>query len=352
MLVLPLINIESSQSITALTPVQNRQRLIPKDSQYKKLIIPQKSLDTNLNRVLRQIDQRDRKIAIKKALLKKELESQKAFKDSLWNIYTGNPSLYSTEGDTVGFGNVQYLPDSVFLNPNKKQTVVEKSGKPYGIEGKLIHSTDQEWLLGIILIVWIIFASVRVGFNSYIGQLVGGLVNVGTANRLYRERNYKTLYGAVRLNLIFHLILPLSVFQILHYYNVNLPGYADLVLYLVLLITINGYFFIKFFLYRVIGSILMLQEKIDESIFHMRIYYMALGIILLPIVTIHAAQNKIAGISVWIMCVLIGIFYLASLFRSIYIGNNKGISIFYLILYFCMLEIFPLIFVFKILARG
>jgi hypothetical protein len=176
------------------------------------------------------------------------------------------------------------------------------------------------------------------------------LVNVSTANRLYHERSYKTLYGAVRLDLIFHLILPLSVFQILHYYNVNLPGYPDFIFYLILLITINAYFFIKFFLYRIIGSILMLQENTDESVVNMRMYYKALGIILLPVVSIHAAQNKITGISVWVMAVLIGIFYLASLFRSIYIGNRTGISIFYLILYLCTLEIFPLILIFKILA--
>jgi hypothetical protein len=192
MLVSPLINIESSQSITALTPVQNRQRLIPKDSQNKKLIVPQKSFDTNLNRVLRQIDQRDRRQAIKKAFqTRKNLESQKVVKDSLWNIYTGNPGLYSTEGDTVGFGNVQYLPDSVFLNPYKKYIVVEQSGKPYGIQGKIIQSPNQEWLLGIILIIWILFASVRVGFNNYIRQVMGGLINLGTATRLYRERSYK-----------------------------------------------------------------------------------------------------------------------------------------------------------------
>jgi hypothetical protein len=350
MLVLPLINIEPSESMTASTPVQNRQQLIRKDSQSQKLIIPKKTFDTSINRVLRQIDLKDRKIAIKKALLKKELESQKAFKDSLWNIYTGNPGLYSTEGDTVGFGNVQYLPDSLFLPKKQTVTFVQKSNKPYGIEGKIIHPQSLEWLLGIILILWIIFASIRVGFNNYIRQVMGGLVNVGIATRLYRERSYKTLYGAFRLDLIFHIILPLSVYQILHYYSVNLPGYPDIVFYFVLLITINGYFFIKFFLYRVLASVLMLGEKIDESIFHMRMYYKALGIILLPVVTIHAVQYKISGISVMIMAGLIGIFYLASLFRSIYIGNRKDVSIFYLILYFCMLEIFPLILVFKILA--
>lgn len=347
MLISPLVNIESYKSMTTLAS-ENPQLLIPKDSQPKKLIIPRKSLDTSLNRVLRQINLRDRNLSIKKSMQKKELEPQTIKKDSSWNIYTGNPGLYSIEGDTVGFGNVEYLPDSLFLN--KKQQVVENSGKNYGIEGKVINYQSQEWLLGIMLLLWIIFASIHTGFNSYIKQIVRGLVNVATAERLYHERSYKTLYGAVRLDLIFHLILPLSIFQILHYYKVDLHGYQDFFFYLVLLLSINSFLFIKFFLYRMIGSILMLSEKIAESVFNIRMYYRALGIFLLPVVTIQIVQDKFTSISVLVIGVLIILFYLASLFRSIYIGFSKGISIFYLILYFCTLEVFPLILIFKILA--
>lgn len=343
------INIKSSQSTKLLVPPQRKQLLIPNDSQNKNLIIPQKSVDTNLNNVLRQIDLRDRKQAAKKALQKKAIVSQAVTKDTLWNIYTGNPGLYSTEGDTINFGNAQYLADSLFLRKNQI-AVVEKSNKPYGIVGKIIHPINQEWLLGIILIIWIIFASVRTGFSTYIRQLMGALVNGGISNRLYHEHGYKTLYGSVRLDIIFHMILPLSVYQILHYNGVNLPGYHDILFYLALFIAINGYFFIKFFLYRSIGAILMLSDKIHESLFYMRLYYKALGIVLLPVVTLFAVQDKIAEILVWIMAGMIGLFYLASLFRSIYIGKTRGISIFYLILYFCMLEIFPLILIVKILA--
>ena len=114
---------------------------------------------------------------------------------------------------------------------------------------------------------------------------------------------------------------------------------------------LNGYFFLKIFLYRVIGSIVMLKEEIAESNYHMQMYYKALGVFLLPVVTIHAVGNEIRYITVWIMVITIVLFYLASLVRSIYIGNRKGISIFYLILYLCMLEILPLILIFKILTK-
>jgi hypothetical protein len=348
MLVLPLVNIEPSESMAAFEPVQSKQQLVRKDSQSNDLIIPKKTIDTSLTRLLRQIDLRDRKQAIKKAIPKKEFQPLQAPNDSLWNIYTGNPGIYRTEGDTVSFGNVSYLPDSLFLD--KRETVIEKSDKPYGIEGKIISAQNQEWFLGILLIGWVIFASIRVGFNNYLRQLINGLVIVGAGNRLFRERSYKTLYGAVRLDLIFHLLLPLSVFQILNFYHINLPGYPDFIFYLILLIAINGYLFLKFFLYNVIGSVIMLKDQIDEPIYHMRMYYRGLGVFLLPVATIYATQDKIAGITALIMALIIGLFYVASIIRSIYIAIRKGISIFYLILYLCMLEIFPLILILKILA--
>lgn len=349
MLVFPLDKIEPSESLLAYVPVQNRQKLEPKDAQNNKLITPKKTFDSSATQVFQQIEQRDKNLVARKAWLKKQLELQAHTKDSLYNIYTGNPGLYSAEGDTIGFGNVSYLSDSLFQI--RQKALVEKPGKPYGIEGKTIPVPNQDWLLGLILIAWIIFASVKVGFSRFLNQLIGSLVNVGIATRLYRERSYKTLYGAVRLNLLFYLVLPLSAFQIVHYYHMDLPGYHDFFLFLLLVIAINGYFFIKIFLNHIFGSIVMLKEEVDESVYHMQMYYKVLGVFLLPVVTIHAVVNGTNYITVWIMALIIAVFYLGSVVRSIYIGNRKGISNFYLILYLCTLEILPLILIFKVLTK-
>jgi hypothetical protein len=348
MLVLPLEKIEPSESIVALTSVSPMQQ-VPKDTQSNKLLTPLKSFDSSAAQVLQQIDQRDKNLALRKAWLKKQQELQAQTRDSLYNIYTGNPGLYSTEGDTIGFGNVPYLSDSLFHE--NMQSIAEKPGKPYGLDGKNIDYPKQDWLLGLLLIAWVIFASVRVGFSKYLNQLIASLVNVGVATRLYRERGYKTFYGAILLNFLFYILLPLSVFQIVHFYNVDLPGYPDLVLFLILMLAISGYFFLKLFLCRIIGSIILLKEEIAESNYHMQMYYKVLGVFLLPIVTVHAVSNEIRYFTVLIMTVLIVMFYLASIVRSIYIGNRKGISNFYLILYLCMLEILPLILIFKILTK-
>ena len=329
---------------------QINQHQVYKDTQKNKLIIPKKTFDTSAARILQQIEQRDSKRIINKTFQKQEPQSIKSFPDSLWNIYTGNPGLYSTEGDTTGFGNVEFLSDSLFQA--KLFASKDKSSDPYGIEGKAINIPKQDWLLGILLVAWILFASVRSGFNKYFDLLFGSLIKASVANRLYRERGYKTLYGALRLNFVFYIIIPLAVFQILDFYQVKIPGYSSYILFLILLISINGFFIIKNMLYQAIGSVILLQEEIDESVFNIYLYYKGLAIFLLPVVTLHAIEKRITFVTLWIIVFLIVIFYFVSIIRSIYIGNRKGVSIFYLILYLCLLEILPLILIYKIITTG
>ena len=181
---------------------------------------------------------------------------------------------------------------------------------------------------------------------------MGSLVKVSAATRLYTESGYKKLYGAIRLNFIFYLIVPLAVYEIMHFYHVSIPGLSGPLVFLILFISVNGFFLLKNLIYHAVGTVIMLEEEIDESTFNMFLLYKALGLFLLPIVTIHAIEQRVTFVTVWIMMFLIALFYFVSILRSIYIGNRKGISIFYLILYLCLLEILPLFLIFKILTMG
>jgi len=285
----------------------------------------------------------------KEFFLKKLYTEEPVVYDASLNIYTGNPGLYITAGDTLNFGNVVTLSDSAFLQA--RHAVIPKSTKPYGFVGKELIVPNQDWVLGIILIFWMIFASVRVGFLKYLGQLFVSLVKFSAATRLFQQRGYKTMYGSVRLDFIFHLILPLSVYQIATFYKMDIPGYPSILFFLALLLVINGYLFTKILLYQLAGSIVMLKEQTEESVFNIRLYYKALGLVLLPIVTVHAVIAQTNFITIWVMAGLIVIMYIANVIRTIYLGIRKDISIFYLILYLCTLEILPLLLVFKLISR-
>jgi hypothetical protein len=295
------------------------------------------------------IGAKSKNLSRKDAFQKKAYTEEAVDKDSRLNIYTGNPGYYTTAGDTVYFGTVTTLSDSAFLQ--SLRPVVPHTIKPYGMVGKERIVPGQDWVLGFILILWMIFASVRVEFPEYLGQIFSGLVNFNAASRLFRQRGYKTMFGAVRLDLIFYFTLPLSVFQIAQFFKVDIPGFPSIILFIAILLIINVYFFIKILIHRLVGSIAMLKDQTDELVFNIRLYYRALGFVLLPIATVHAILPETNFITIWGMAILIFIMYIAALFRSIYLGYQKDISIFYLILYLCTLEILPLLLIFKLVMK-
>jgi hypothetical protein len=348
MFVSDLVGKEFSEAFVVKTTVKTGQQSVGKAAPQKQTTVKTKSVVPNSTKTITKGIPVSNQYK-KEFFLKNSYTEEPIVKDASLNIYTGNPGLYITAGDTVNFGNVITLPDSAFLQA--RHTIVPKSTKPYGFVGKELIVPNQDWILGIILLFWAIFASVRVGFLKYLGQLFASLVNFNAASRLFQQRGYKTKYGAVRLDIIFHLILPLSVFQIATFYKMDIPGYPSIVFFLALLLVINGYLLTKIWLYQLAGSIVMLKEQTEESVFNIRLYYKALGLILLPVVTIHAVITQTNFITIWIMAGLIVIMYVANVIRTIYLGIRKDISIFYLILYLCTLEILPLLLVFKLISR-
>ena len=284
MFIFPLVANESPESSAApLAGLSGRQPVVKATPRAKvagiEKVVNGKQTKTSLKGKLT-------KLKNGKESLRNTYSEEPVVKDSLWNIYTGNPGFYVTEGDTINFGHVTTLSDSAFLEVQR--TIVPTTIKPYGFVGKELVLPNQEWILGLILILWMIFASVRVRFLQYLSQLFTSLVNFNAAARLFHQRGYKIMFGALRLDFIFHLIVPLSVYQIATFYKVDIPGFPPIFFFFALLLIINLYFFTKILLYRVAGSIVMLKDQTEESVFNIKLYYKALGICLLPIVTIHA----------------------------------------------------------------
>ena len=348
MLVFPFVENNISNIFVAYAMIQNSQPSVKKAIPQKQIGIKAKSWVNNSSKAI--LKGKQTKNWVKKEVIRsKSYVEEPVVKDSLFNIYTGNPGFYSTDGDTLNFGYVKTLSDSAFLAAQR--IIVPKTIKPYGFVGKEIVYSHQDWVLGLVLILWMLFASVRVGFTKYLEQLFMSLVNISAATRLFRQRGYKTMVGAIRLDFIFHLILPLSVFQIAGFFKIDFPGIPGILFFFILLLIINGFLFIKILLYRVAGSISMLKEQTEESVFNIKLYYKALGLFLLPVVTLHAIIAETNFITIWVMAAFVAIMYIVNVVRTIYLGNRKDISIFYLILYLCTLEILPLLLIFKLISE-
>jgi hypothetical protein len=52
---------------------------------------------------------------------------------------------------------------------------------------KLVHN-NPDWLVGVVVLAFILFASVRLIFNKYLSQLAQSTINYSTFTRIFRER--------------------------------------------------------------------------------------------------------------------------------------------------------------------
>ena len=103
-----------------------------------------------------------------------------------------------------------------------------------------------------------------------------------------------------RLNLIFYLFLPFPLYLIARDNGVSM-GFSGIEFYLIVLVVVNAYFLIKILFYKILGSVFSQRESTGELIFNMMIYNNVLGLILLPVATIHSLVPGFGPFSLFIV---------------------------------------------------
>ncbi|HZL11097.1 MAG TPA: DUF4271 domain-containing protein [Prolixibacteraceae bacterium] len=216
--------------------------------------------------------------------------------------------------------------------------------------GKKLQQKNPDWLIGVLILSFLLFASVRLIFNKYLSQLIQSAVNYSTFSRLFRERYFNVLHASFRLDLIFNMLMALFGFQFLSLYKINLGVSNSFYVYLICLGIVTGYFTAKRIIYYLIGILTERKQEIQEYLFNITVFNRVLGLFLLPVtVTIAFANLSQVEIFVFGGLLIIIIFYMLSLYRGGKIFFIKQFPIFYLILYLCTLEIIPLFLIYNLL---
>ena len=216
--------------------------------------------------------------------------------------------------------------------------------------GKKILRSNPDWLVGVILVAFLLFATVRLIFNKYLNQLLHSTVNYSTFTRLFRERYFNLLHASFRLDLIFNLELALLIYQFLSIHKINLGFSKSYSLYIACLGLIVGYFLAKRIVYYLLGILTESKPEVLEYMFNIIVFNRAMGVFLLPLTAIIAfVPLTIAEPLLYFGLLIVVIFYLLELARGIKIFLKKQFSILYLILYLCTLEILPLLLIYSIL---
>ncbi|MFW5774569.1 MAG: DUF4271 domain-containing protein [Tangfeifania sp.] len=213
-----------------------------------------------------------------------------------------------------------------------------------------INRVNTDWVTIVLLLALVLFATVSRGWSKYLGNLFQSVVNYSTANRMFREQNYSFQHGAFRLDIYFYLVFSMFLFQVIRFFRIDVP-FHNFRLYLLVLAGVWIFFQVKKFLYKSTGFIFQNSGETSEFLFNLDNHVRVTGLVLFPVVAIipFSPFNNVE-IPVYFGILIVSTIYFLLLFRGFMILLKKQFSIIYLFLYFCTLEILPLVLVYKFLV--
>ena len=225
-------------------------------------------------------------------------------------------------------------------------------GVEVAFQGKKFSSSNPDWMVGVLVVSFILFATVRMIFNKYLSKLIQSITNYSTFVRLFQERFFNLLHASFRLDLIFIMTMSLFSYQLISARELNFGISNSFYVYLICMGIVIGYFTAKKIIYFILGVLTESRNEVLEYLFSITSFNRVLGLFLLPVATTIAFVD-VAPIEPMLMVgiIIIAVFYLMSLIRGGKIFLKKHFSISYLILYLCTLEILPLLLIYYLLLQ-
>ena len=220
--------------------------------------------------------------------------------------------------------------------------------------GRLIVKEKTEvandWLLGVLIGSLVILAWIRLFYNKFLSPTFVSVFNQQMAHNLFRDKSSLSSRVSSGLNLIFYINTGLFIFLALTHKGIavaDVKGFRAFLLFTVLLMLLYS---MKYIVCSVVGFISLSQSAFAEYMHNVFLYNRNLGLFLFPILLGMVYMSEILSpLFFYTGIFLVLSMYSMRLFRGIQIFIRKGVSIFYMILYLCGLEILPILVFFKLL---
>ena len=211
-----------------------------------------------------------------------------------------------------------------------------------------IFQTTNGWIVGLLLFSLIIIAWVRQFYNKYLIGTISGGYDYKIAYKQFHDKNSLSQRVSLALFAIFVINSGVYIFQMLKLYDVKLLETYSFFSLLIFSSIILALYLVKRITLGLIGTVTRTSDITDEYLHHIGLYNKILGLLLFPvIISIPFVPYDIAKILVKLTWFLWLIMFIMKIIRGTRIIMSKQFFVFYLILYFCALEILPVLIVYN-----
>jgi len=202
----------------------------------------------------------------------------------------------------------------------------------------------DDWIIGIIFIAAFLFSLIRATSKSMFPEVTRFFLFRGINDPSSRDIGKLFHWQSTLLNLISFLIIALFIYFVASYYNLIPSGISSLFFWLISLGAIIPVVTLRHIVCVTVGEISGEKEVFREYLLDIyqsyrfsALFLFVLVILLSYTMLLPAIWGIISGVTILV------IMYLFRVIRLLIIFLNRNISIFYLILYLCALEILPVL---------
>ena len=273
---------------------------------------------------------------------------------------------YSTGNDSINYSFQKtfllYDNENISLKKNTIAKIITNktdSSKAYQSEIKTIKSINTanyiksknaDWFLAILIVVLSITTILRILYSRYFSDSIKSLWSYQHAIKLFKENNVVNQRLSFISNILF--ILSFSLFVVLCNDFFANSGFSknNFLLFILISVSIVSIYLIKYAVYKILGYIFLDSASYSEYLYNVFQFNRIAGIFLIPII-IALAYSTIyyTNAIVYSGFVILFIVFIMRIIRGLQICSKVNFSIFYSFLYLCVLEILPLLVIYKLI---
>ena len=258
--------------------------------------------------------------------------------------------LYFLEKTEDQFYYVEDSAELVYLkNPDQSLVAAESRTRQESLSDlKTEQLIKPDWLIAIIIGCLVLFAWLKLFYNKFIDQTFISLWNFQLSENFLRDQSIFSRRVATLLNINFIITSGLFFYLVAIFFSINPWSLNPIQIYLATTAIIALMLVLRYIISHLTGIIFNYHKLFKDYLSQILIIYKIAGIVLIPIIMAVAYLPD----NLRIYLIITGLVMLSAgvLFRfvkGIQLIFNKDLSIFYLILYLCTLEILPVLVIYK-----
>ena len=209
---------------------------------------------------------------------------------------------------------------------------------------------NHTWEIVLVVVLMFALAVINIFWNKKVSQIIRAFASITQTNLLMKEENILYRSGIIIINILFLFCISFFLFKSALHFEMHFV-HDNLLSYIEILVIVTLVFSVKTLTLRVTGIIFKSEELFEKCNFNLFLLNNVLGLAMLPVlvgISFFNLFNPVLFIYLGIGIIVFFYFYL--LFRGYSISRvGHRVSLLYIILYICTLEILPLVVLSKVI---